>query len=95
MKKYSLKPQDFSAFKHEGDADATINAMEGNSAGSADSVTFTEHDKSVEFSDADGNSAKALPGDYIKVVNNTDGTFKGYVVVPATVGDNDWVEENA
>ena len=102
MKKYSLKPQDFLAFKHAGDADQTISTMEANAAGSADSVDFHEHDKSVTYDDAaadagtDGTQPKTapvLPGDYILVVNNTDGSFKGYTRVAAAIGDAQWVEE--
>jgi hypothetical protein len=104
MKKYSLKPQEFLALKHEGDADQTINALEANSAGSADSVTFTEHDKSVTINDAaaaaneDGSQPKTssiLPGDYILQVSNEDGTCKGYTRIAAAIGDAQWVEEAA
>lgn len=92
MKKYALKPQDFLAFQYNGDVDPLVSTMEANAAGSATTITWKDADKSASFTDANGNSATLMPNDFIKVVSNDDGTFKGYAAVPAATGENDWIE---
>lgn len=93
MKKYELKPQTFMAEKYDGDADHIIAAAEGQSTGSADSFDYNEHHRSTSFVDANEQPATLMPGDYLQVVLDTDGTtFKGYVAVPAAIGDANWQE---
>jgi hypothetical protein len=93
MKKYELKPAQFLAMQYTGDVDPLIAAMEANVPGSADSVDFKEHDKSVTFKDASGNDAVLMPNDFIQVVPNADGSASAnYVAVPAATGENAWVE---